>query len=42
MRKTPLQGDYSCSMQKTDGRKSKCSKNETILKIEKKATMQGL
>ena len=42
MRKTALQAHYSCSMQKTEGGKSQYSKNETILKIEKMATIQRL
>ena len=42
MRKTALQAHYSCSMQKTDGTNSQYSKNETILKIGKMATMQRL
>ena len=42
IRKTTLKANYSSSMQKTDGRNSQYSKNETILKIEKMATMQRL
>ena len=33
MRKTILQEHYSCSGQKTAPKKTKCSRNHTILKI---------
>ena len=33
MRKTVVQEDYSCSVQKTAGKNTKYSRNETILKI---------
>ena len=42
MRKAPLQAHYSCSVQKTDGRNRQYSKNETILKIGRMATVERL
>ena len=42
MQKTTLQAGYSCSMQKPVRKNSKYSKNESIMKSGKMATMQKL